>query len=107
MALYTHWGGSALHETLQAALKRGHDRWTDPSYLGRIIFSEMIFDDVMGNTGFGIEAIKTGSQNYCEANPSRDLIVNLDLQSIRKATGGAWTFDEFVQLTPRELEAFR
>jgi hypothetical protein len=35
-------------------LKRGRERWNDPPYLARIIFSEMIHDDVDGLTGYGI-----------------------------------------------------
>jgi hypothetical protein len=51
---YTHWGAEHLEETLRAALQRGMSRWDDPSYLARIIFSEMIQDEVMETTGYGI-----------------------------------------------------
>lgn len=53
--LYTHWGGSALRQTLKDALIRGKGRWSDKPYLIRIIFSEMIKDDIEGDTGFGID----------------------------------------------------
>ena len=52
--LYTHWSGSELPKILAAALKRGKSRWDDEPYLNRIIFSEMIKDNPMGETGFGI-----------------------------------------------------
>lgn len=52
--LYTHWGGSTIHETLARALGRGADRIGDESYLARIIFSEMIQGDILGTTGYGI-----------------------------------------------------
>jgi hypothetical protein len=52
--LYSHWGGPDMHVVLQHALKRGQDRWDDPPYLTRIIFSEMIKDEVLQNTGYGI-----------------------------------------------------
>lgn len=52
--LYTHWGGSEIRQTLVAALTRGRDRWDDPEYLTRIIFSEMTKDDWEATTGFGI-----------------------------------------------------
>ena len=52
--LYSHWGGSYLKATLASALNRGRSRWDDESYLARIIFSEMIADDLMGTTGYGI-----------------------------------------------------
>ncbi|MHC1728024.1 MAG: hypothetical protein AB9866_18820 [Syntrophobacteraceae bacterium] len=51
---YTHWGAEELEETLRKALSRGKDRWGDESYLARIIFSEMIKDEVMETTGYGI-----------------------------------------------------
>ena len=52
--LYTHWGGSDLNTILANALLRGKDRLDDPSYLTRIIFCELIGDDIAGTTGFGI-----------------------------------------------------
>jgi hypothetical protein len=51
---YTHWYGSRLPNTINNALVRGKDRWTNTEYLARIVFSEMIIHDVLGNTGFGI-----------------------------------------------------
>ena len=51
---YTHWSGSALPKILKKALKRGKDRWNDEPYLSRILFCEMVKDDISGNTGFGI-----------------------------------------------------
>jgi hypothetical protein len=53
---YSHWGGD--QETLKAvitnALQRSKDRWEDEPYLSRIIFSEMIKNDINGTTGYGI-----------------------------------------------------
>lgn len=51
--LYTHWEASELVETVRRALAR-KQRWDDPEYLARIIFCEMVGDDVKGETGFGI-----------------------------------------------------
>lgn len=51
---YGHWSGSSIAESVQTALKR-NQRWTDDSYLARIIFctfcSAESHDD---ETGFGI-----------------------------------------------------
>lgn len=55
ICFYSHWGGEDLPEVLKSALVRGKSRWDDPYYLARIIFSEMIKDDVLGLTGFGIQ----------------------------------------------------
>ena len=82
VALYTHWSGSELPQTLASALLRGQDRWTDPTYLTRIIFSEMIRDSVMDTTGYGIEPIPYGSIHYCEASPGYDITVDIANQSV-------------------------
>jgi hypothetical protein len=52
---YTHWTGYKLPQTLQVALARGKDRWNDETYLNRIIFSEMIKNNVLDETGFGLD----------------------------------------------------
>lgn len=51
---YTHWSGSELDQTIAAALERGKSRWTDGSYLARIIFCELVKGNEMDTTGFGI-----------------------------------------------------
>ncbi len=51
---YTHWSGSRLKEIVKYALIRGKDKWNDEQYLARIVFCEMIKDDVLDTTGFGI-----------------------------------------------------
>lgn len=51
--LYTHWGATGLPEVVRQAIAR-YQRWSDVEYLTRIIFSEMIQDDVLGETGYGI-----------------------------------------------------
>ncbi len=51
---YTHWEGEELQNTLRAALIRGKDCWGDNAYLARIIFCEMIKNNVLGLTGYGI-----------------------------------------------------
>lgn len=51
--LYTHYHGSEMKDVLQTVLAR-KQRWEDAAYLARIIFSELIRDDVDGELGFGI-----------------------------------------------------
>jgi hypothetical protein len=51
---YTHWGANSLEYTVADALERGRGRWSDDEYLNRIIFSEMIKDEVLEETGYGI-----------------------------------------------------
>ena len=52
--LYTHWGAEGLPWVVAKALDRGRGRWGDDEYLNRIIFSEMIKDEVLEETGYGI-----------------------------------------------------
>jgi len=53
--LYTHWGASELRELVKEVLSR-RVRWGDGPYLSRMIFSQMIKDDVGGELGYGIAA---------------------------------------------------
>lgn len=61
--LYTHWGGSELHNDLHAALSRGRDRWSDPSYLARIVFCQMLHGDLTDTTGLGISTRKGDNEH--------------------------------------------
>jgi len=94
---YSHWTGYDLFEVLQNALSRGRDRWDDKPYLARIIFCEMVKEDLHSNTGFGI------SPNLCD-NEYPLLIVNPSKQTVRMTTGSnttpllEWDFDEFLEL---------
>ncbi len=51
---YSHWDGADMKEILKNALIRGKERWNDEAYLARIIFSEMIKDNILDLTGYGI-----------------------------------------------------
>lgn len=88
--LYTHWGGSTLPEVVQAALRRGRSRWGDPPYLTRIIFSEMIQDEVLEETGFGI------SVHLIEG---RQILVNIPAKQIEIEGKPAMSFEAFVNQT--------
>ena len=81
---YSHWGGSQLKETLANALLRGKERWGDEPYLSRIIFSEMIKDQVMELTGFGITTYMTDGEDQC-------VTVDMSEQKV-----GRLSFQEFV-----------
>ena len=84
--LYTHWGAEALEDVLRDALIRGQSRWDDPPYLARIIFSEMIRDDVLDTLGYGIAP-------YVMDDEFPTIEVDLG-----KRTVGGMPFDEFVAL---------
>jgi len=73
--LYSHWGGSDMAQTLERALIRGRSRWDDPVYLARIIFSEMIREDIDGLTGYGIDTQDLGDDNST-------IVINCDKQTV-------------------------
>lgn len=94
--LYTHWSGHELPGILQDALKKKW-RWTDESYLARIIFQEMLGDDE-GETGYGISA-------RCMDNEHPFLIVDCQEQTValtekRKPEQilKRWTFEDYTKL---------
>lgn len=98
--LYTHWRGHQCPAILQEALasEAGRSRWSDNSYLTRIIFSRMIRDDVDGATGFGISA-SMGDNEYPH------LVVDPNKREVRMVPEGAldttlarWTFEEYIAL---------
>ena len=86
--LYTHWSGTELPSTLQDALARGKGRWSDGSYLARIIFSEMIKGEVMEETGYGISP-------YPQDGENRILTVYVDKQVVSFG-GKNWSFQEYI-----------
>ena len=61
--LYQHCDGYNLTDTVMRAINSnaGKSRQDDPEYLTRIIFCEMVKDDIIGATGYGI-----GSQQHCD-----------------------------------------
>ena len=94
--LYTHWGGTELPETLQAALRRGGDRWTDAPYLRRIIVSEMIGPDrLMATTGVGIATHPPDGE---------DRVLRVDTEAQTVTVGErTYTIPEYVALEPENL----
>ena len=60
---YTHWRGSELPELIKTALQNGKDRWDDPQYLNRIIFSEIVKGDEDDTDGYGISSFIGDNEN--------------------------------------------
>jgi len=88
--LYTHWGATELPEVVANALARGKGRWGDDEYLNRIIFTEMIKDDVMSETGFGIGTAEHG-------DVWRVVTVNHDSKTVEVTQfEKTWSFDDYV-----------
>lgn len=79
---YTHWSGSDLKRILANALKRGEHRWDDEPYLNRIIFCEMIQDDVLGECGFGISNYETDNEHPILKVDPGNQTVTIDSESL-------------------------
>ena len=94
MFFYSHWSGSELPITLQNALKR-KVRWGDDIYLNRIIFSEMIKDSVMDETGYGLST-------FVGDGDDRIVTVNTDNQTVT-FYGKEYTFSEYIELPANTL----
>ena len=83
--LYSHWNTPLeLRSILRDALIRGNNRWNDRAYLNRIIFSEMIQDEVLEETGFGLGTEQVDSDIV--------LKVNVDKKEVN-----GMSFEEFVK----------
>lgn len=74
VVFYTHFSGSELPLIVRNALIRGRSRWDDSSYLARVIFSELVKDDIDGLTGYGIST---------EIGDGGDQIVSVFIQQQR------------------------
>lgn len=104
--LYTHWGGFELPLVLQDALKRSESRWND-SYLGRVIFSEMVKGDVLGTTGYGISTALTDNSYPIIRVDRESQTVSFCREHLTNPTPSiefVWTFAEYVKLTRAQLE---
>lgn len=105
--IYTHWRGYEIKSILRNTLERGRGRWSDPPYLARIIFSEMIKDSVLDENGYGLSNV------YCDGSYNL-LCVNIKEQKVRERGSHSnpdakvineWTFEEFAALNFKEEEA--
>lgn len=104
--LYTHWDGYELPFTLQAALIRGEGRWND-SYLGRVIFSQLVRDDIDGATGYGISTALTDNSYPIIRVDRESQTVSFCREHLTNPTPSlefTWTFAEYVKLMRAELE---
>ncbi|OQA48729.1 MAG: hypothetical protein BWY47_00935 [Bacteroidetes bacterium ADurb.Bin302] len=89
--LYTHWDGSELAVKLKNALIRSKDdRWKDGPYLTRVIFCEMVKNDINGTTGYGISG-------YITDNEHDILYVDVDNQVVR-TNECSYTFEDYIKL---------
>jgi len=103
--LYQHCDGYDLPSIVKEALssKRGFNRWDDPEYLARIIFSHMIRDHIDEGTGFGINTEKHGDIQFFITVNCKDKCV-----TVEEGYGNKWetisnqTFQEVLAETKKE-----
>jgi hypothetical protein len=57
VVMYSHWDAdTVLPQAVAKGLARGESRWGDFTYLARIIFCDLIRDDINGIAGYGLAA---------------------------------------------------
>jgi len=61
VVLYSHWGEDEWPRDLAMALDHARPRWSDESYVTRMIISYLMQDSILDSTGFGIYAINDTS----------------------------------------------
>lgn len=112
--IYTHFGGYCLPRMLQAALKRGRDRWKDEPYLGRIIFSEVAKDaGIDCTTGCGLSTYFTDNEHNVLVVDSEKQIVGVTKPPDSLGEGEfpklfrEVSFSAYVEMTEEQLEKFR
>ena len=98
VTLYQHADGYDLAGTIARALDRGRSRWHDPSYLARIIFSEMVADDIDGTMGYGILPGRPEWDAECHYE------LDADLATI---SGGGWTAASYQEFIVGEIGSSR
>lgn len=100
--MYAHWAGYDLPQILQDGLKRGENRWDDPQYLPRILFCEMVKDDIEGERGYGLSTVLCDNEHaILRVDPYRQRIdfVRAGTEKNRypyKDADYGWTFEEYV-----------
>jgi hypothetical protein len=93
---YTHWYGSEIRTILKDAIIRGRDRTGDASYLARIIFSELIKNNLMDTTGFGISPNMGDNEHSLLVVDLSSNKVWLEDEKFNKISNEL-TFDEFIK----------
>ncbi len=92
--LYQHYDSYELESIVKKAMSKKH-RWMDVEYLTRIIFSEMIKDDVDGAVGFGIGNQEHGDIEFLitiDCENQKVIVKELINNNIRE-----FTFEEFIE----------
>lgn len=100
--LYTHWDGCDLPFIVQRALAR-RQRWNDNSYLTRIIFCEMVRNDIDGETGYGISPTIGDNEHPIIVVDPNNQQVGFAHEDSEPDCYVAWSFTDFVELNKDEI----
>jgi hypothetical protein len=92
VVLYSHWGQDEWQRDLAMALDHARPRWSDESYVTRMIISYLIQDSILESTGFGIYAINDISADLGDQAVIVDIIQEVVIDGNVKAD-----WDLFVQ----------
>jgi hypothetical protein len=115
--LYSHYDGERLVKTLQTALTFGKNRWNDPSYLTRIIFSEMIRGAEHDELGYGISLSMVDNDGHdlliVDTNTKKITIISEKdglikksrklKETFDKSISYSYSFEEYINLKNRNL----
>jgi hypothetical protein len=102
IVFYTHWKGSELPQIVAKALGR-KERWDDPPYLLRIIFSELVGEeDLKEETGYGISNTLCDNENpVVHINVDEQLVsfsgCSIDDSELVEPKGQKLTFNGFLE----------
>ena len=109
--LYSHWGGTELPERLQAGLKAGKGRWSDESYLTKIIFGHAVPDDNWkAETGYGISCrIQDNEHKILVVDIEKRVVFTMSASALTDGKvpdgydpltvpGSVWSFEDYILL---------
>jgi hypothetical protein len=82
--LYTHWGGYELATNLAVAIRNAKGRWSDDSYLARIIFSNVVTRHDL-ETGHGIAPFPMDNDASYPV-----LVVDLEANTVQATQQHGW-----------------
>jgi hypothetical protein len=101
VVLYSHWGGERLalmaHQAM--ATSEARSRWSDASYLRRIVFQHILDHEGFGETGWGISTYICDNEHpvlVIDVSSQRVAFRNESLFSEPLDSSEGMSFDEFV-----------
>ena len=91
IGVYSHWGGTSLHNAALAALPKAKGRIGDPSYFARILIHNVLIEaaDPDSETGAGLWTSETGMDD----NEHPVLVINAETGEFWYANETGYTYD--------------